>query len=155
MNLVFKRPLWLQCWGSSDFFKVPSQLQTSDSFPVIPGTHKPVPRARKMHPTHSRGREDEWFLPRAEVGNLYHLVPQEMEGVAQWGRGGNPSLENIPKPPVLFLPPLWKFLPMIQSSGMPPRHQPYTHPVFRLQRHSCTLHSSQDLAQIYPTGNGR
>lgn len=120
MNLVFKRPLWLQCWGSSDFFKVPSQLQTSDSFPVIPGTHKPVPRARKMHPTHSRGREDEWFLPRAEVGNLYHLVPQEMEGVAQWGRGGNPSLENIPKPPVLFLPPLWKFLPMIQSSGMPP-----------------------------------
>lgn len=63
---------------------------------------------------------------------MSHLVLQVMEGVAQSGRGGNPSLENIPKPPVLSLPPsvevsandtvLWNaFLPSpakhTQSSG--------------------------------------
>lgn len=36
---------------------------------------------------------------------MSHLVLQVMEGVAQSGRGGNPSLENIPKSPVLSLPP--------------------------------------------------
>lgn len=44
---------------------------------------------------------------RRESGSL---VQWEMQAVAQSGRGGNPSLENIPKSPVLFLPPVWMFV---------------------------------------------
>lgn len=64
----------------------------------------------------------EQLLLWAGLGNVSHLVLQVMEGVAQSGRGGNPSLENIPKPPVLSLPPVWKFLPMTQCSGMLHKH---------------------------------
>lgn len=70
----------------------------------------------------------EWFQLWAGRNLCYLIIPFEMEGAAHSGQGVNTSLENIPKPLVLFLAPVWKFLTndtVLWNALLPPSSSGY------------------------------